>query len=227
MGSLTSSERVQIRELKNSVQDLAGFIDGSFKNQGQTLKAGIGCIIYNKNNDAIFTFSGPITAVSSFNSECQALSFMLNSFLKSPWKDHELTVHSDCRELVLKVLEIGIVKLLVKLNLQARWKMLRWLKLCLAGSINTLRREDRKFQMDVNLCDENANALAAYLADHGARNYKTMVFIAQPFGRVFEIWNHDMGLGPVEPQFMAVNEEDVGPGAVNDAEVIEQDAMVA
>lgn len=81
--------------------------------------------------------------------------------------------------------------------------------------------------MDVNLCDENANALAAYLADHGARNYKTMVFIAQPFGRVFEIWNHDMGLGPVEPQFMAVNEEDVGPGAVNDAEVIEQDAMVA
>ncbi|WOH03901.1 hypothetical protein DCAR_0623303 [Daucus carota subsp. sativus] len=33
---------------------------------------------------------------------------MLNSFLKSPWKDHELTVHSDCRELVLKVLEIGI-----------------------------------------------------------------------------------------------------------------------
>lgn len=75
--------------------------------------------------------------------------------------------------------------------------------------------------MEVNLCDDNANDLAAYLADHGARNYRVMVVIAQPFGRVFEIWNHDMGLGPVEPQFIAVNEEDVGLGVVQDADVLE------
>ncbi|KAL1823429.1 hypothetical protein ACET3Z_010207 [Daucus carota] len=52
-----------------------------------------------------------------------------------------------------------------------------------------------------------------------------MVVIAQPFGRVFEIWNHDMGLGPVEPRFLVVNEDEVGPGAVNDAEIIEQAGM--
>lgn len=34
-----------------------------------------------------------------------------------------------------------------------------------------------------------------------------------------------MGLGPVEPRFMAVHEEDVGLGIVHDAEVIEQAGM--
>ncbi|KAL1826324.1 hypothetical protein ACET3Z_004736 [Daucus carota] len=71
----------------------------------------------------------------------------------------------------------------------------------------------------------NANELAAYLADFGARNFKSMVVIAQPFGRVFEIWNDDMGLGLADARFMAVNEEDVGPAVVNEAEVIEQEAM--
>ncbi|KAL1811208.1 hypothetical protein ACET3Z_021273 [Daucus carota] len=84
------------------------------------------------------------------------------------------------------------------------------------------RREDPNFQMDVNLFDPDANELAAYLADHGARNYTTMVVIAQPFGRVFEIWNHDMVLGPAGPHFQAVNEEDVGLRVVQDAEVVEQ-----
>ena len=89
------------------------------------------------------------------------------------------------------------------------------------------RREDPNFQMEVNLCDPNANELAAYLADHGARNYHNMVVIAQPFGRVFELWNHDMGLGPAEPHFMAVHEEDVGLGIVNDADVIDQAGAAA
>ncbi|KAL1808058.1 hypothetical protein ACET3Z_025048 [Daucus carota] len=42
---------------------------------------------------------------------------------------------------------------------------------------------------------------------------------------VFEIWNHDMGLGPAEPHFMAVNEEDVGLRVVHDAEDIGQADM--
>ena len=49
------------------------------------------------------------------------------------------------------------------------------------------KREDINFNMEVNLCDPYANELAVYLADHGARNFKNMVIIAQPFGRVFEI----------------------------------------
>uniref|UniRef100_A0A166CT15 Uncharacterized protein n=1 Tax=Daucus carota subsp. sativus TaxID=79200 RepID=A0A166CT15_DAUCS len=50
-----------------------------------------------------------------------------------------------------------------------------------------------------------------------------MVVIAQPFGRVFELWSLEMGLGPMEPQFMAVNEADLGPEVVNEGEVNEDD----
>ncbi|KAL1827911.1 hypothetical protein ACET3Z_006323 [Daucus carota] len=42
-----------------------------------------------------------------------------------------------------------------------------------------------------------------------------MVIMAQPFGRVFELWSLDMGLGPVDPQFMAIHEEDLNPEVVN------------
>lgn len=78
------------------------------------------------------------------------------------------------------------------------------------------RAADRNFRMDVKLCDPNANALAAYLAQHGAENYKNMVIIAQPFGRIFELWNLDMGLGPADPQFMAIHEDDINPEVVDD-----------
>ncbi|WOH15944.1 hypothetical protein DCAR_0935492 [Daucus carota subsp. sativus] len=42
--------------------------------------------------------------------------------------------------------------------------------------------------------------------------------MAQPFGQVFELWNRDMGLDSVDPQFMAVHEEDVVPAVVDDGE---------
>lgn len=83
------------------------------------------------------------------------------------------------------------------------------------------RQADRNFHMEVTLCDPNANALAAYLADHGARNYKVMVIIAQPFGRVPELWSLDMGLGPVGPGFVAVHEADLIPAVENGDEVQE------
>ncbi|KAL1830698.1 hypothetical protein ACET3Z_000349 [Daucus carota] len=63
-----------------------------------------------------------------------------------------------------------------------------------------------------------ANALATYLAHHGAENYKTMVIIDQPFGRVRELWSLDMGLGPVEPRFVAVYESDLNPVVINEME---------
>lgn len=49
--------------------------------------------------------------------------------------------------------------------------------------------------------------------------------IAQPFGRVFDLWSLDMGLGSGDPRFMVVNEEDLGPGVVNDADD-QEDAVV-
>ncbi|KAL1803804.1 hypothetical protein ACET3Z_032451 [Daucus carota] len=80
------------------------------------------------------------------------------------------------------------------------------------------RNADRNFHMEVRLCETNANALAIYLAHHGAEHYKQIVIMAQPFGQVFELWNRDMGLDSVDPQFMAVHEEDVVPAVVDDGE---------
>lgn len=85
------------------------------------------------------------------------------------------------------------------------------------------RRDDRNFLMEVTLCDPNANELARYLAHHGAENYKVMVVIAQPFGRVFELWSLDMGLGPVEQGFMAVEEADLVPEVVDAVEAQEDE----
>ncbi|KAL1831176.1 hypothetical protein ACET3Z_000827 [Daucus carota] len=40
-------------------------------------------------------------------------------------------------------------------------------------------------------------------------------FHMEPFGRVFELWSLDMGLGPVDPQFIAIHEEELNPEIVN------------
>lgn len=73
------------------------------------------------------------------------------------------------------------------------------------------RQADRNFSIEVTLCDANANALATYLAHHGAENYKMLVIIDQPFGRIRELWSLDMGLGSVDPRFVAVHERDLNP----------------
>ncbi|KAL1818552.1 hypothetical protein ACET3Z_013421 [Daucus carota] len=52
-----------------------------------------------------------------------------------------------------------------------------------------------------------------------------LIVIAQPFGRVFELWSLDMGLGPVDQQFMAVNEADLAPEVV-DGEMDQEDDVV-
>lgn len=79
------------------------------------------------------------------------------------------------------------------------------------------RQVDWNFNMEVTLCDANANALAAYLADYGARNFKVTAIMAQPFGRVFELWSLDMGLGSADQRFVAVHEAELAP-AVEDGD---------
>ena len=83
------------------------------------------------------------------------------------------------------------------------------------------RQADRNFVIEVTLCDPTANALATYLAQYGAENFKCMVIMEQPFGRVRELWSLDMGLGPVEPRFVAVRERDLLPDVVDEEEVPE------
>lgn len=58
-----------------------------------------------------------------------------------------------------------------------------------------------------------------------------MVIMAEPFGRVFELWSHDMGLGSTEPRYMAVHEADIELVVLNGeeapvAEVEDEEASV-
>lgn len=69
------------------------------------IKTGMGGIIYYKKNEAIFSFSGPSSADSPFQSEWLALQFLVNAFCKSTRKEHSITVFSDCKEFVQKVRE--------------------------------------------------------------------------------------------------------------------------
>lgn len=74
------------------------------------------------------------------------------------------------------------------------------------------RRADKNFHMEVRLCEQNANALATYLADYGERNFKIMVIMAQPFGRYLNYggWSQDIGLGSADQRFVAVHEAELG-----------------
>ncbi|KAL1816674.1 hypothetical protein ACET3Z_019248 [Daucus carota] len=81
------------------------------------------------------------------------------------------------------------------------------------------RKADPNVELIPTLCDPNANELAAYLALHGAQNYKCMVIISQPFGEIFEFWSRDMGLGSAEPRFIAVHEDDLNPAVVDEEDV--------
>ncbi|KAK1397861.1 hypothetical protein POM88_007724 [Heracleum sosnowskyi] len=81
--------------------------------------------------------------------------------------------------------------------------------------LNT-RRRDKNFALDVRLTDPEDNELAAYLAEYGASRWNQMVVIKRSFGRVYELWSKDMGLGPVGPQFRAVNEEEMAVEVMED-----------
>lgn len=78
------------------------------------------------------------------------------------------------------------------------------------------RRADKNFIGEVRLVDQADNMLAAYLAEYGARNWKEMVIIEEPFGRVEELWHYDMGLGYFGPRFRAVLQGEVNPAALAD-----------
>lgn len=78
------------------------------------------------------------------------------------------------------------------------------------------RRRDKNIALEIRLVDPVDNELASYLAQHEAFQWKHMVIIKQPFGRVMEIWNQDMGLGPFGPQYGWMLEEDVNVEAMDD-----------
>ncbi|KAK1379691.1 hypothetical protein POM88_021602 [Heracleum sosnowskyi] len=92
--------------------------------------------------------------------------------------------------------------------------------------LNT-RRYDKNSIIDLNLVNAECNALATYLAQHGANTWDCMVEIDAPFGRVKELWYNDMGLGPIGPQYDSVHEANLNDVVVNaELEMLEGDEMV-
>lgn len=66
------------------------------------------------------------------------------------------------------------------------------------------------------MVDQEDNMLAAYLEEYGANNWKQMVIIEEPFGRVEELWHYDMGLGYFGPRFRATLQGEVNPAVLAD-----------
>lgn len=71
------------------------------------------------------------------------------------------------------------------------------------------RKAGKKIKTHVRLVDKEDNALAAYLARHGAESWKQMVAIREMFGRVLELWMLDMGLGSDKYRFQVIFEEEL------------------
>ena len=107
MGVLTNSETMQFKELMSKAADLVGFVDGSFKSKNGLVKSGIGGVIYRKNGDCIFYFSGPSKVSNSFDAEWSALDFMVKSFASSVWNKRNLVIYSDCKKLICKYLDLA------------------------------------------------------------------------------------------------------------------------
>lgn len=84
------------------------------------------------------------------------------------------------------------------------------------------RKADKNLRMEVRAITQEANLLARYLAQHGARTWNQLVIIEAPFGRIRELWFNDMGLGPLRNQFQEVWEEDLNEDGDAQEEIVMQ-----
>lgn len=84
---------------------------------------------------------------------------------------------------------------------------------------------DPKFVNEFFLVHSNQNTLAEYLARNGGETRNCMCVVTEPFGRVQEIQNFDLGLAPLEQPLW----EDEDDGVVDYGEIDEaaQDALEA
>lgn len=82
------------------------------------------------------------------------------------------------------------------------------------------RREDDNQVLTISPVDEDANALARYLARYGAENFDRMVILEHDVGSIQELWSADMGLGPVGDRFVPIPAVELLGDAV-DEQVVE------
>ncbi|KAK1356363.1 hypothetical protein POM88_049619 [Heracleum sosnowskyi] len=80
------------------------------------------------------------------------------------------------------------------------------------------RRQDNNYHSEVFLADFEDNAMTIYLAEYGARNFKDMVIMEEPFGRIEELWHLEMGLDPEQ-------DDEVDGDVVEEADEVNQVLM--
>ncbi|KAL8156801.1 hypothetical protein AgCh_001781 [Apium graveolens] len=90
--------------------------------------------------------------------------------------------------------------------------------------LNT-KKADENYDLMLRIVDENANSLARYVARYGATHFDRMVIFSNLFGRVCEIWHHDIGLGPVGVQFVPILEVDLEDEIVNDEVIVDEELL--
>lgn len=80
--------------------EFIGLVDGSWKSNDTPQSAGIGGFLSGKNGKIHFIFSGPADQQSAFDTELEALVFMLQAFYTGPFKNSKLAIFLDSKSLV-------------------------------------------------------------------------------------------------------------------------------
>lgn len=173
-------------------------------------RSGIGAVIHNHRGKLLKLYGGSLGIEERRTNEIYA---MLQGLIRAYLDEHEvLELETD--------------------NVAAHWE---WDNSLVNGvppkhefvtpQMNT-RKLDENWVLSTRPIDEDSNVLARYLAMHGAANHDRMVIYSIIFGRIREIWSHDMGLGPVGGQYVPVYEEDLEAGVINEEVVVEDEVMV-
>lgn len=71
-----------------------------------------------------------------------------------------------------------------------------------------LKQRDKNLMLRKRVIVESENRLVRYLAEDGATNRDSLVWIYRPFGRMRQLWHLNMGVGFIGKGFMLVDEED-------------------
>lgn len=90
-----------------AISDFLCFSDGSWKDfQNNGAKAGIGGYILNKDNRVISIFSGPSIKESVFDTECEALLFIIDNIRRSSYRNAKFIFLVDSLQIVQEISKI-------------------------------------------------------------------------------------------------------------------------
>lgn len=84
-----------LRYLKNQISFLIGWVDGSWKEENGLQATAFGRFMYDRKFSRLYIFSGPLSKCSVFDTDVEALYFVLRAHATSPCKDKKLAVFVD------------------------------------------------------------------------------------------------------------------------------------